>query len=90
MKAVYTDGDSSKWSEPLSVTLMTRSGIEQVSKGSAIVASGRTVVVEAGVEGHIYGLAGREIAPEAANRWTLAPGIYVVKAGTETRKLIVR
>lgn len=90
VKAVYTDGDSSKWSEPLSVTLITRSGIEQVSKGSAIVASGRTVVVEAGVEGHIYGLAGREISPEAANRWTLAPGIYVVKAGTETRKLIVR
>ncbi len=91
VKVIYTDGDSSAWSPTATVTLKANSGVSEVRGASGFIAvNGRCVTISGDVAGKVYSITGREIAPATSGRWELEPGIYVAKAGSATRKIIVR
>ena len=68
------------------------SGIESViAEGISLNISGRTVTME-GADASavaIYDIMGRTVSAGASEA-TLAPGIYVVKAGATTTKIVIR
>lgn len=91
VKAVYTDGDESAWSATETVTLKCNSGVsDAIATQGTITVNGRQVTISGSTNGAVYSISGYEITPEAAGNWTLEPGIYVAKAGTTVRKIIVR
>ena len=90
VQAVYTDGTSSEFSATKSVNLSIPTDIiETLADGTIVVANG-IVAVGGDVDAHVYMLNGVEIPAEAHNRWNLAPGLYIIKAGEAAQKIMVK
>ena len=87
VKAVYTDGTESDWSDIATVTTKVKTGID------AIVAAGRIAlegnVLRGDVFTHVYTVAGIEI-PAINGTWMLDKGIYLVATPEGVAKLHIK
>lgn len=90
LTVVYDEGESD-YTSPVTVTT---TGISTAVRQSVIVEAGQGFVAVSAAEGQAVSLwttDGRLVA-QAVTRgtWQVAPGCYIVKAGGETRKIVVR
>lgn len=90
--AFYTDGES----EPSDMVGVTTAGVaDPTANGMAIsvLADGVMISGATGETAYVYSLDGKTVATAACNGITminLETGLYIVKAGTKTEKVIIR
>ena len=87
VKAVYTDGDESDWSNAQSVTTKVATGIGGIAAAGNVSLTGR--VLTGGAATRVYNVAGMEL-PGNNGVWTLAPGTYIVVDNGTASKIHVK
>ena len=87
VKAIYTDGTESDWSNVQTVTTKVKTGIDVIAASGRVTFNGRTLTGDEFTR--VYNVAGQEI-PAIDGTWTLDRGIYLIATPEGAAKIQVK
>ena len=87
VKAVYTDGTESDWSNAQTVTTKVKTGIDVIAASGRVALNGRVLTGDEYTR--VYNVAGMEI-PAENGTWNLSNGIYLISTPEGVAKVHVK